>query len=214
MITKNNFHISEGNAKTGKIPSFNLLPGVTCSAAAKVTCFTHGCYAVNDLRYATTRKAWGDNTEGVKNNLIDFISDMNDYFSKLTAPRFFRIHSSGDFMSVEYAKAWYQIAKNNPGTKFLAFTKQFDIIRQVPFYELNNFSLVLSSWNGRDIPADLELLYTVAYCDDGIITIDSKKPLIECPGNCDTCGVCWSLAKQNMNVCFYKHGAKKGLANE
>lgn len=214
MIIKNNLHISDGNKKTGDIPAFNLLPGITCSAAAKITCYINGCYAVNDLRYPTTRNAWTDNTNAVMNDLPGVKAALMEFFGGMNAPRFFRIHSSGDFITRDYALMWYEVAKANPHTNFLAFTKQFDNVRGVPFYELDNFSLVLSSWNGHDVPADLMELYTVAYCDDGVITIPEYRPLIECPGNCDRCGVCWSLSKRGLNVKFKKHGAKKNKTNE
>lgn len=114
---------------------------------------------------------------------------------------FFRIHVGGDFVSCEYAQMWADIATMCPNTNFLAFTKQRDIIREIEFPD--NFSLVLSAWPGSEIPADLRAKYSVAWLDDGVEEIPENA--LECPGNCETCGVCWSLAKRGIDVRFKKH---------
>jgi hypothetical protein len=194
--------ISEGNTKLGTIANISLTPGKTCSAEACKTCMRNGCYAMKAYKaYPTTRAAWDNNTDTAINDLARFESDLMLYFGSLNAPRFFRVHVAGDFVSREYAAMWARVAACNPGTNFLAFTKQWDNVRGVEFPE--NVSIVLSAWPGTEIPADLRKLYSVAWLNDG--TTEIPTDALECPGNCETCGVCWSLSKRHIDVFFNKH---------
>ena len=99
---------------------------------------------------------------------------------------------------VEFVKAY-------PDIKFLVFTKQYDIVNSYPCERDNmpaNFSIVFSAWPG--LPMNNPKSYPVAYMQDGTETRVNGKE-IECPGNCETCGACFSLAKHNLNVVFDKH---------
>ena len=205
-------HISETNSKLGCIPSFNLLPMVTCSATACRTCLKDGCYAVKnlfrcgyDVDKNTTLKAWTENTVIAKKSVKKLEKEIIKYLQKKN-PHFFRIHSSGDFFSVEYANMWFRIAKKFPETKFLAFTKQWDIIRKMrnKFYKLSNFSLVLSGWTNCEIPEDLRKNYYCAWCNDGQETRIPENAIM-CPGNCETCGMCWNLKDIERDTYFNKH---------
>lgn len=194
--------ISAGNVKLGTIANISLTPGRTCSPEACKTCLRDGCYAMKSYRmYKTVRAAWDANTDLALERLDVMESDLMEYFGCITAPRFFRIHVGGDFVTREYAAMWARVAAANPHTNFLAFTKQWDMIRGVEFPE--NVSIVLSSWPGTEIPADLRALYSVAWLDDG--NADVPADALECPGNCANCGVCWSLAKRKLDVKFRKH---------
>lgn len=204
------FHAPRGNSKTGTIPAWNILPGCTCSGAACAHCLREGCYAVKnalchgaDYDKNNALRAWAENTALVKTNLPAFKAAMVDYLKK-TAPRFFRIHAAGDLFSVEYARVWYDIAAAFPGVTFLAFTKQWDVVRAVPFHTLPNFSLVLSGWTGCPIPEDLRAFYPCAWCDDGQ---ENRIPAdaIECPGSCESCGLCWVLKQTGRDTFFHKH---------
>lgn len=194
--------ISEGNTKLGTIANISLTPGKTCSAEACKTCLCGGCYAMKAYSmYKATRAAWDNNTDLAINDLVTMERDLMHYFGSMNAPRFFRIHVAGDFVTREYAEMWARVAACNPNTNFLAFTKQWDNVRGVEFPE--NMSLVLSAWPGTEIPADLCETYSVAWLYDGAANIPADA--LECPGNCETCGVCWSLAKRRIDVFFRKH---------
>lgn len=194
--------ISNGNFKLGTIPNFSLAPMKTCSAEACRTCAKEGCYACKLYAFRkSVREAWDWNTEMVLNDLETVEKDLNTYFAGMTAPRFFRIHASGDFVTREYAQMWARVAAKAPNTNFLAFTKQWDMVRGIEFPK--NVSLVLSDWPNTEIPADLLKLYSVAWLDDGRECIPSDA--LECPGNCENCGVCWSLSKRGIDVKFHKH---------
>lgn len=198
MTTK----ISAGNSKLGTIPNISLTPGRTCSAEACRTCYVDGCYACKAYKqYKQTKAAWDSNTALAIHDLPTMERDLMSYFGGMLAPRFFRVHTGGDFVSRDYAAMWARVAAANPGTNFLAFTKQWDMVRGIDFPQ--NFSLVLSAWPGTEIPADLAARYSVAWVDDGNTQIPANA--MECPGNCDTCGACWGLARMGIDVKFRKH---------
>ena len=206
------YHISTTNSKLGCIPSFNLLPGVTCSAESCKHCMREGCYAVkNAFRCGynvdknTTLSAWAENTSIAffERKQLEYL--LSDYFTSVqNTVKLFRIHSSGDFFSVDYAMMWYRIAKKFHSIRFLAFTKQWGVVREVPFYNLPNFSLVLSGWTGIAIPDDLRKYYHCAWCNDGIETRIPDNAM-QCPGSCESCGMCWYLNELNRDTMFDKH---------
>lgn len=195
-------HISKGNMKVGTIPNFSLTPGRSCSKKACKTCFVQGCYACKSYRqYKNVRTAWDENTECAVHELKSMEKQLSAYFDGMNAPRFFRIHVGGDFITKEYAEMWARIAVNHPHTNFLAFTKQWENVRGIDFPE--NFSLVLSGWPGTEIPADLKEKYRTATCVNSADEIPAGG--FHCPGHCENCGACWELAKRGIDVYFVKH---------
>ena len=210
--TEYHMHISTSNSKLGCIPSFNLMPGVTCSRESCAHCLREGCYAVKNAFRAgynveknAVLRSWSENTaysfsdlDGLKNDLAVYLQSIR-HTCKL-----FRIHSSGDFFSTEYAMMWYDLAMTFPEIRFLAFTKQWDIARSVPFYNLKNFSLVLSGWTGIAIPEDLRDHYRCAWCNDGQEMRIPSDAMV-CPGSCESCGMCWYLSELGRDTQFNKH---------
>lgn len=195
-------HVSGGNMKVGSVPNWSLTPGRTCSAEACKTCFVEGCYACKAYRqYPSTRKAWDENSDLAERGLEKLEPFFDLYFGGLNAPRFFRIHVAGDFVSRKYAEMWARVAAKHPGTRFLAFTKQWENVRGVDFPE--NFSLVLSGWPGTEIPADLSAQYAKAICVEKAEEIPENG--FHCPGSCENCGACWELGKRGIDVYFVKH---------
>ena len=202
--TKNGkiLHISEGNKKLGNIPNFNLPPIKACAPTACASC-GKDCYAMKSYRlYPNVKSGYNENLDIINNNLDDFKESMNSFLNHPNAPRFFRIHAAGDFVTREYAQAWYELIKSHSSTSFLIFTKYWDNIRGIKFYELPNCKLYLSDWPGLKIPADLLELYPVAYMDDGTRDPATFGECMECPGDCSSCFGCW-LASGNVK--FKKH---------
>lgn len=197
-------NISEGNAKMGKLPSFSLPAGLTCSKEACATCFTHGCYArkLERLR-PTVHAAYMRNYNDCREKLSFVESVLNDYFDGLNAPRVFRLHVSGDFFSKEYFEMWLRVIESHPGTRFLAFTKQYSIV--LPYLDKlpKNFSLIWSAWPGVPIPRGVIGVLPIAWMQDGT---ETRVPdtAIQCGGGCDTCGKCLCMTGGN-DVVFHKH---------
>jgi len=137
--------ISTGNEKLGLLPNFNLparsfiLDGrrvVTCPGATtycrKVCYAQKGQYVVNKvipIEYAANYLA--SLQPDFARSMIDAISvaeEQNERrwlsaYGRLPDRRLFRLHTSGDFYSPEYAAKWYEIAMNMPDVNFYAYTK-------------------------------------------------------------------------------------------
>ncbi len=197
-------HISNGNSKTGAIPSFSLPSGITCSKEACVTCYVQNCYAhkIERLR-PNVHQTYMDNYEVATENLPYLEQYLRTYFSAPNAPRLFRIHVSGDFFSDAYLRMWLSVIRDFPQTQFLAFTKQVDIVR--PYVENgipSNFSLILSAWPGIPLDETCAKYLPVAWVDDGKEDRIPEKA-IRCPGHCEDCAYCWALCGQD--VVFKKH---------
>jgi len=194
--------------KVGDIPRWNMPPLVTCGGNCKACKFN--CYALKDYdnyRVKAVSKSHARNFNAVRTD----VDKVEAYLTKWIlrhSPAFFRIHASGDFdvpgMGAKYAQMWYNVAKACPNTKFLAFTKAWDVVRQVPFYELPNFSLVLSEWTDvLEAPEDLKALYPTSRAVK--VIEDAHEDEIICPGNCETCGMCWALKDLGHNIAFEIH---------
>ena len=195
-----NIVISPGNNKLGKLANFSLTPVLSCPNCADCSGTWQGkkysCYANKAMRlYPSARKCWSDNLFAAENHLESVEFQISEYLCK-TMPPIFRIHTAGDFFSQDYLDMWKRIAKLFPEIKFLAFTKA---------YHLNfigrsrNFKVIYSvmpTTRLSDVPNG-----TRAYAGKRPI---SKKRLIECPGNCANCGVCWNM-KTSENVFFPLH---------
>jgi hypothetical protein len=164
----------------------------------------HGCYALKALRlYPATRAAWRRNEYLARNH-------PDSYFTQIAAqvaaakPRLFRWHVAGDILSSEYLRGMCRIAAANPSTHFLAFTKNFDVVNRYEDREVvpSNLAIIYSAWPGMSFLNPNG--HRVAWMQDGTETRVSKDA-IECPGNCESCGMCYQLDRLGRDVVFHKH---------
>ncbi len=194
--------ISKGNRKLRAVMNISTTPGKCCQKG--VPCLGQGCYALKALRlYPGTRKAWRRNEHLAKHR-------PNAYFTQIAAqvaaakPRLFRWHVAGDILSSEYLRSMCRIAAANPDTHFLAFTKAFEIVNRYEDREVvpNNLVIVFSAWPGMCFSNPHR--HRVAWMQDGT---ETRVPTdaIECPGNCETCGMCYELKRLGHDVVFHKH---------
>lgn len=214
------FHAPQGNSKTGEIPAWNLLPGAACPGRACAGCLVSGCYALKNVfragysftpspetgRCNRVLRNWAENTALALDRLPVLESCLRDWLAEYleNGGRDVRVHGSGDFLTLEYAALWFRLAQDFPALRFLAFTKFWENVRGLDFAGLENFSLVLSAWPSMDVPEDLAASYRVSWCQDGTETRIPADAL-HCPGDCDTCGLCWHLAEIGRDVWFTKH---------
>jgi len=191
--------ISNGNSKMGKIPSVSLPPIKACGK--DVPCKSD-CYALKAYRlYPTTRKAWDHNLECYNQNPDLYFASIGNWLVK-HQPRFFRWHVAGDILDQFYLDKMRDIAKTFPKIKFLAFTKRIDLTYH---FLPDNLSIVFSMWPGFGKQLQ-HVAMPKAWLHDPA-NIDPRIPgdALECPGNCDNCGMCWHLKNLNKDVVFYKH---------
>jgi hypothetical protein len=186
--------ISAGNSKTGKIPSVSLPPGITCTPAARRTCYQQGCYAVKLCRiYPAVKTSYANNLEAYQADPAAYFQFIADYLTR-TAPKYFRWHISGDIPDAGYYQGMLAIALQFPKVRFLAFTK-----RKVAPSIADNLSIVCSQWPGLPVNAGAAMAWMFDPKNpDPRIPADARP----CPGRCDTCGACWSLSG---HIVFDKH---------
>lgn len=109
---------------------------------------------------------------------------------------------SGDITSADYFAGMVKVALACPDTIFLAFTKQYEIVNESNIDIPANLTIIFSAWPGLEM--DNPKNFKVAWFDDGT---DNRIPdnALECPGLCESCGMCFQIDKIGLDVKFMKH---------
>lgn len=205
--------ISKGNSKMGKIASLSLPPCRTCDHA--LPCYMGSCYGKKLYRLRPTVKhAWDSNWDLLTagETKAEYFRKISEYLSR-HQPALFRWHTAGDIPDSDYLARMFAIAKMYPDTKFLAFTKKYNLMesklkgRWLTRWrnETPNLRIVISVWPYLPVPPKLLKKFPAAYMRDPRDP-DPRIPFCvsECSGSCDTCGKCWNLAN-GASVVFNKH---------
>jgi hypothetical protein len=188
--------ISRGNLKLGNIPSISLPPVISCPP--RVPCSIL-CYALKAYRnHHNTKTAYDRNLEILRLNPGVYFRQIMDYLSN-RRPKYFRFHVSGDFISAAHLDSTIELIKDFPKTRFLAFTKNHDILPRLSTLP-KNLSLIPSLWPGW---GKRPKGYRVAFMRDGNETRANNA--IECPGSCADCKACWNIRSLRRDVVFGKH---------
>lgn len=195
-------HISRGNTKLGTdIPSVNLPAGMTCRPDAP--CFKK-CYARKGrFLFPHVRELAETNLQIWREAPLQYEREVMIAAFKA---KFFRWHSSGDIPDAEYMEMIVRVAQHIPDTKFLCFTKQYELVNA--YIEAagdlpSNLSIIFSSWGDwkPDNPYGLPVAYIRFKHDDEAI----PDRAVKCPkycGDCVTTGCsCWDLKRG-----FYEDG--------
>lgn len=201
-MNKEILSISHGNRKMGEIPSVSLPACVTCNPEAP--CF-NGCYAAKIERiYKTAAAAYQRNLDILQYNPAGYWLQVKE---AATTSKYFRYHVSGDIPDMDYFLNMLLLARLIPDTKFLAFTKQYNIVNEyldgggsIP----ENLKIIFSNWGSWKCNNP----YNLPQCE---VIFKDNKPADNwkiCGGNCTECacrGVgCWEL-KNNETIAIYKH---------
>ena len=194
--------ISKGNSKMGAIPSVSLPACTTCNPGAP--CFKK-CYARRlAARRATVRDAYARNLDILNDNPYTYWLQVT---AAASVTRFFRYHVSGDIPNGHYLKMMVKTARDLPGTKFLAFTKQYEIVNDflndggtIP----ENLKIIFSNWGAWKC----ENPHNLPQCE---IVLKGNEPAPGwkiCGGNCTACACagigCWEL-KNGETIAIYEH---------
>lgn len=208
MKTKNGLTISLSNQKLGGfIPSVNLPPILTCRANAPCQ---KNCYACRGhFNYSNVKASHLDNLHAYKNNASGYFQDIIDFIKNgLVIYKFFRWHSSGDIVDANYFRGVIKVAQECKETRFLVFTKKFEIVNE---YIANggeipsNLSVVFSAWD-KDFLVQNPYNLPVAYVDfkDKTKNADIPVTAFRCSGNCEKCLTCWNI-KNGQATVFNQH---------
>lgn len=195
------FRITLGNRKLGSIYAINLPAIKTCR---KDTPCAKLCYATKgNFLYPCVKNLYEENMRAF---LEDSTQAENDINSQLPKEGFVRVHASGDFMNRDYFDMIVRIAKQNKKVRFMAFTKQYEIINSY-LDEGNklpaNLKILFSGWYGleMDNPHNLPTAYVELRKEEDIRI---KKSAMPCSGACYQCFACWNV-KKGQQVLFTQH---------
>ena len=209
-----------GNHKTGtSIPVFNLPMLITCGncGACRLWCYVIKSFLSKLGNWMPSAKSVA---KSVARNMVAiqrkglryFVDRMVAQIVK-AACRFMRVHAQGDFdlkipgePDEAYMKAWAEIAQKvhaQTGCVTLAFTKEFDTLRKLIADGVmpNNpndvasfpLQIVLSEW-ADELKAPEDLIAMGYHTSRAIYDVsDLREGEFLCPGNCETCGMCWKL---------------------
>jgi hypothetical protein len=177
-----------------QVVAFDLPAGYTCPMAHLCRTYANRktgliikgiesqfrCYAASvEGRYPAVRRLRWRNYEQLQGlSLHDTIALIDE--SLPSNLRVVRIHSSGDFFSENYFRAWYEVAYNHPETVFFGYTKILDYVHFALKMDLHNFKLVYSHGGKHDNFITNE---PVAYVVNGIADANKIGVPISCADN-------------------------------
>jgi hypothetical protein len=178
--------ISPGNTKPGGIPNISLPPAIACGNCSPCA---KDCYAIwlyKNRKYVA--RSWDNNYALAIDRPKRYFEKIDEYISK-NRPRLFRWHVSGDILDQSYPHNMFAIAKNNPDTKHLAFTKMFWLnYSKSP----DTMSIVFSMWPRMRKPRHKQGVSGFYWMQDGTET-RMPKGTTECFGTRDSCGMCFNI---------------------
>jgi hypothetical protein len=187
--------ISAGNSKLGKIPNISLPPVLAC---ANSTACRAKCYALKAWRqYPATRRAWGHNFRLWRRDPGAYWQGIRNYL-EAKRPPFFRWHVAGDIQDQSYLDKMRWLAVAFPETRFLCFTKRFDLDYG---WISGNLVIRFSLWPGLALPRWTDYKRPMAWYQDGNETRIPKGAKV-CPGSCAKCRHCWTSSR---DVVFKAH---------
>jgi len=162
--------------------------------------------------YPSVKQCWDGNTVNAYDHRDWYFDDIN-FFCQRRKPELFRYHVAGDIIDQDYLEDMSSVARLNPETRFLAYTKRHNLdYRNIP----HNLKIVFSYWPGwgQTEFGDYRDNFPRAWMQDG--TEDrvgqNDVPYLVCPGvtegkHCDQCKACWRLdaGPVPLDVVFPKH---------
>lgn len=201
-------NISQTNDKLGsQIPSVSLPPEHSCRKDAPCS---KGCYGKKGtFLYENVKKSHMHNLACYVNDSDKYFKDIIDFLSGgLVSYKYFRWHTVGDIINYDYFLGMIKVAVKCKGTKFLCFTKKFDIINDylnaggtIPY----NLKIIFSAWH-KGFKVDNPYRFPVAYVNfkNKDMNPDIPELAIPCTGECWSCLSCWTL-KKGQSVFFNQH---------
>ena len=187
----------------GKIPQLNMPYAVSCRPDAP--CYKE-CYCnKGNMKYSNVRKSHMEKLNLYKENPKKFFEKV-DAEMQFVQYKYFRYHASGDIVDERYLDLMCWLARRHKETKFLCFTKKYELVNNY----LNNhrkpanLTIVLSNWGEWRVENPHNL--PMSYVDFGKGTEDIPEASFKCQGRCANCNNqhCWNM-KKGDTVCFHKH---------
>jgi hypothetical protein len=201
--TENGLSISMGNRGLGKVPSFSTNRS-TCGKLSNY-CSKYCYMNFVSSYYKAVKSTQNQNTELMAEWSQEKIVGEIDNFIKKYNPALFRIHVNGDFLDRKELDSWIQIARLNPNTKFLAFTKQIHLFNLISIP--TNLKIRFSVFFNMPETVKESILdkgFPIAYTD-----MVNKYHYQKCLKPCETCQFCY---ESNEHVFLPLHGKRALLS--
>jgi hypothetical protein len=184
--------------KTLGVPTWNITAGDTCPGRSKWCALN--CYACKgNFQYSNVQSAHERNWLSTQ-DLASWTDAMVAEVQAWAAKGFnrIRVHSAGDFFSVDYFRAWLDVADRCPDVEFFTYTRTW---RTITFAGVlaeaearPNFTLWFSTDETTGLP---ESAPRIAYILDkgGFYSPDMPQPNCDKQmlqdANCASCGKCF-----------------------
>lgn len=195
--------ISEKNSKMGYVPSFSVMPGITCKHCSKCSEY---CYAMKGFyNYDSNILKLANNTVAVEKDPENVVKFINKFLANpVIIYRFFRFNTAGDINENYLDNVILPVVAENPITVFYLYTKNYELINEkiqngwkVP----KNLVIIFSQWGNEEIknPYNLPVFKTI---------LDAEEPQPEnetiCINDCMNCLKCHK-AKNGEKIGCYLH---------
>jgi len=204
--------------------SFGLPARLSCPRANGSIC--DNCYADNgaykwrSTKFAQmTRFKWTIESMRTPDGRRAWVYHM---ICAISGETYFRIHDSGDFFNVEYAKCWLEVIRALPGTKFWAPTRAWQLPNGVlPVFDplmgvlrqiaaLPNVTVRPSALDFGDLPPVIQGLHAGSSA-----AMSDASQAYQCPARakydntCGPCRHCWEEKSTPVNYAAHAIGKRK-----
>lgn len=188
--------------------TFNLSPLRTCR---NKPCFGKGCYVLGGVldpksgkagpRYHSVTTGWERNWKALNSDPLQLCVDISDAINR-RGMKWFRWLSSGD-LTPELTLVISAVAGRCPKTKFLVFTKEYELGCLLKDAH-SNISVIFSTWPGwKQNDKMMTGRHAIVVPSGGA----NPRGYFTCPGGCEGCRECWKPKK--TNIIFNAHGPFK-----
>lgn len=154
------YRLSDGNSKlkADGIWSFNLIPVVHCPMAGACKSYCYATVGQQAFKSGVLRRARAFLATLEPDFVDKMVAEINRAVKK--GLKAVRVHDSGDFYSVEYMQAWFEIARRLPSVRFYAYTKMVVLVRRLSSVTPTNFRLIQSLGGIGDARIDRTLAHS------------------------------------------------------
>jgi hypothetical protein len=190
------------NSKTA-CPSWALSPRSCTGAAGCAICKKcygkKGRFALDNVRNALNqRHAWFN--ESQENDVVDSFLTELDYFGH----PYFRTHVVGDFENARSVRIWDKIASQADKISFWFPTKAYRVNGLLDdLRKLNSRDNVTVRPSATDFDVDAPKIDGLAAGATAYKEVAAQNDHFDCPGECDSCRVCWD--KPDVKVTYHFH---------
>ena len=147
-----------------QIRSFDLPSGITCNPTCKFRAITvnkkmykrknnyPSCYAVRSEAFYP--QVWRSRTRNYAEllglNEEQIVKKIEKKIRQFSTLKVLRLHTSGDFFSIDYFRAWNKVAKNHPKIRFYTYTKRIGWYLKMREELAENFRILASYGSSSD----------------------------------------------------------------